>query len=182
MYTITIPKQRLFNNKTEEFVYINKDTTIVLEHSLVSVSKWESKWKVPFLEKDIHRTEEQNLDYVRCMTITQNVDPIVYYGISYDTMKGIYDYIEDSHTATTIKKQKVNAHSGKLVTSELIYSWMISLNIPIQFEKWHLNRLITLIEVCNAEQGPKKNMSLKDRYAQQTMLNAQRRAMMHSKG
>ena len=93
MYTITIPKQRLFNNKTEEFVYINKDTTIVLEHSLVSVSKWESKWKVPFLEKDPHRTEEQNLDYVRCMTITQNVDPIVYYGISYDTMKGIRDYI-----------------------------------------------------------------------------------------
>ena len=77
MYTITIPKQRLFNNKTEEFVYINKDTTIVLEHSLVSVSKWESKWKVPFLEKDTHRTDEQNLDYVRCMTITQNVDPIV---------------------------------------------------------------------------------------------------------
>ena len=179
MLTITIPPTELYSDITG-FITV-KGQTLRLEHSLRSVSLWESKWKVNYLNNP-NKSKEADLDYVRCMTITQNVDPIVYYGISYDTMKGIRDYIEDPHTATTIKKQKGNVHGGKLVTSELIYSWMISLNIPIQFEKWHLNRLITLIEVCNAEQGPKKNMSLKDRYAQQSMLNAQRRAMMHSKG
>ena len=176
MYTITIPKQRLFNNKTEEFVYINKDTTIVLEHSLVAVSKWESKWKVPFLEKDTHRTEEQNLDYVRCMTITQNVDPKVYRLIDDATIAKVNSYIEDSMTATWFNENnKKKGGKSEQITAEIIYYWMTALQIPQEYQKWHLNRLITLIRVCSIKNQPEKKMSQAETIARHRELNAIRR-------
>lgn len=179
--TITIPNSELFNEETCEFIPI-KGMTLKMEHSLVSISKWESKWKKPFL-KGIQPGDE-TIDYLKCMTITQNVDPLLYLALSEDKakMSKINQYIDDPMTATTIT-HRGKKHSGRrIITSELVYSWMISLGIPIEFQKWHFNRLMTLIEVCQAEnEGPKK-MSEKEIMQQNAAINAARKAKHHTHG
>lgn len=179
MLTITIPDSEFFNEATQEFLKI-KGQTISLEHSLVSVYKWESKWKKPFLGMD-KKTEEEIIDYVRCMTITQNVNPIIYNGLTAENLKNILAYIDDSMTATTFKNQQ-QKHSREIITSEIIYYWMIELGIPFECQKWHLNRLLTLINVCSIKQAPQKKMSRKDAFAQQVQLNAMRRAKYKTRG
>lgn len=179
--TITIPRTELWDKEKEEFVY-KKEQVIVLEHSLVSLSKWESKWHKPFLSSDTKTTEEI-LDYIKCMTITQNVDPEVYLRLTQQNVKEINEYIEDPATATWFgKREKKPGINNKVVTSELIYYWMIALQIPWEAQKWHLNRLITLIKVCNEENRPKKNMNMNDVYRRNSALNAARRSKYHSKG
>ena len=158
MLTITIPEQELFNELTNEFVR-TKSHTIQLEHSLVSLSKWESKWNKPFLSKD-DKTIEQTLDYIQCMTITQNIDPMVYRFLTDENIRDINDYIDAPMTATTFPDK--GYPSREIITSEIIYYWMISLNIPMECQKWHLNRLLTLIRVCNVKNAPAKKMSRKE--------------------
>lgn len=176
---LTIPEQELWDPKLKEFFYI-KEQTIVIEHSLVSLSKWEQKWHVPFLStKD--KTREQTIDYIRMMTITQHVDPMAYYALTNDHFKDISEYINDPMTATTFRKSD-KAPSREIVTSELIYYWMIEFGIPVEFQKWHLNRLMTLIRVCSIKQTPAKKMGKKDIYSQNAELNAARRKARHSKG
>ena len=133
------------------------EQVLQLEHSLVSISKWESKWHIPFLDgKD--KTLEQIIDYVRCMTITQNVKPEVYNRLTEDNLKAINDYIENPMTATTFSD--INQRpSREIITSEIIYYWMVSFNIPFECQKWHLNKLLTLIKVCNIKNSPPKKMS-----------------------
>lgn len=158
---------------------LKKDVHLTLEHSLVSISKWEAKWHKPFISKEPKTTEEL-LDYVRCMTLTQNVDPLVYNFIDNSVLKQITDYIEDSMTATWFSEDK-KPPSREIVTSELIYYWMVALQIPFECQKWHLNRLMTLIKICSIKNDPSKNkkkMSAKERSA----LNKARRAKHHSKG
>ena len=156
MLLLTIPPIEMFNEKTSEFVY-SKETKISLEHSLVSLSKWESRWNKPFLSKD-NKTLEETIDYIRCMTITQNVDPEVYFRLTDENINTINKYIESPMTATTFSD---NGHSSReIITSELIYYWMISLNIPMECQKWHLNRLLTLIRVCNIKNAPAKKIQL----------------------
>ena len=153
-----------------------------LEHSLVSISKWESKWEKPFLSKD-KKTTAETVDYIRCMTLTQNVDPNVYLGIDDNIVEQVSKYIEAPMTATWFNEDKnKKGGSGKVITSEVIYYWMVALNIPPEYQKWHLNRLLTLIRVCNAENNPKKKMSKKDIFAQNRKLNAARRKSTNSKG
>lgn len=148
MLTIKIPDREWFNDATQEFITV-KGTTLQLEHSLVSLSKWEAKWNIPFLSKD-EKTIEQTLDYIRCMTITQNVNPMVYEQLSEENIEQINQYINASKTATTFNNLD-HKSSREIVTSELIYYWMIALNVPMECQKWHLNRLLTLIRVCNAK-------------------------------
>lgn len=179
MLTITIPDSELFNEATQEFLTV-KGQTITLEHSLVSVSKWESKWKKPFLGMD-QKTEEEIIDYIRCMTITQNVNPSIYAGLTRDNLKEIIAYIDDKMTATTFKNQQ-QKHSREIITAEIIYYWMIELGIPFECQKWHLNRLLTLVNVCSIKQAPAKKMSRKDAMMQQSQLNAARRAKYKSRG
>lgn len=179
MLTITIPDSELFNEATQEFLNI-KGQTITLEHSLVSVSKWESKWKKPFLGMD-QKTEEEIIDYIRCMTITQNVNPMVYSGLTQENLSEIMSYIDDKMTATTFKNQQ-QKHSREIITAEIIYYWMIELGIPFECQKWHLNRLLTLVNVCSIKQSPSKKMSRRDAMAQQSQLNAARRAKYKSRG
>lgn len=183
MLQITIEGGEVFDEKTQEFHGFNT-TTINLEHSLVSVSKWESKWKKPFLNRDVNKTSEELLDYIRCMTITQNVDPYAYYKISNKDIHRIRDYIEDSMTATTFSSLGDVKTTGKkqIITSELIYYWMIALNIPMECQKWHLNRLLTLIRVCEIKSTPQKKMSKSEAASMRAKLNAERRAALHSKG
>lgn len=180
MLTIEVQGKEVYNDDLNEFIQI-PSTKLRLEHSLVSISKWESKWKVPFLGKE-EKTPEQVLDYVKIMTITQNVDPIVYAGLTKEHMKKINEYIADPMTATWFSEKDKKPNNGRVVTSELIYYWMIALNIPIEFQKWHFNKLMTLIQVCNEEQQPKKELSKKDLYARNRNINAARKAALHSRG
>lgn len=180
MHKIVVKGREFFDERTEEFVS-TKDTVLCLEHSLISVSKWESKWHKPFLSTQ-NKTEEEMLDYIRCMTITQNVDNNVYYGLSQDNLMEIKNYMEDPMTATWFNDKNNPKSKQKSVTAELIYYWMISLGIPIELEKWHLNRLLTLIRVCNLENAPKKKMKRGDILKQNTALNQARRGMLGTTG
>lgn len=157
-------------------------TTLLLEHSLVSISKWESKWKKTFLDDKAKRPIEESIDYIRCMTINKNVDPSVYDRIRQIDILKVEEYINDPMTATWFSQKNRGAPSRKKVTSELIYYWMIANGIPFECEKWHLNRLLTLIRVCESEQGNQKKMSRRDIMAQNNALNASRRAKHHSRG
>ena len=175
MKTITIPAAELFDESTNEYIY-TRETTIKIEHSLVSVSKWEAKWETPFLNAKM--TREQSIDYIRCMTITQNVDPNIYKAISTSLLNEVNKYIDSKQTATWFNDKKNGPHKMRTVTSELIYYWMIASGIPFECEKWHLNRLITLIRVCQEESKPSKQMTLEERKA----LNNARRQKYRTKG
>ena len=181
MLPIYIKGKDLFNPKTNEFIPV-KSTTLKLEHSLVSISKWESKWKVPFLT-DKEKTNEQLMDYIRCTSISGDIDPNVLKLITAEDKQRITDYIETKMTATWFTKIDSNGpKNSEQVTSELIYYWMIAYNIPPEYEKWHLSRLLTLIEICERKNAPAKKMSQSEIMARNKALNAQRRAAMKSKG
>lgn len=181
MLTITIPAVELWDEAKQEFVGLEKDQTLQLEHSLVSLDKWESKWCKPFLTKT-EKTREEMLDYVKCMTITQNVDPDVYNYLTNDNIIQINKYIEAPMTATTINEDKNAKTNRETVTSELIYYWMIALNIPFECRKWHLNKLLMLVKVCNIKNQPPKKTSKKDILARNAALNAARRKQFNTSG
>lgn len=155
--------------------------TILLEHSLLSIRKWESKWHKSFIATR-EKTAEEFIDYVRCMTLTKNVRPEIYDILTTDNFRVIDEYIRDPMTATTIKRKPGKGASHRIITAERIYSWMIDCEIPWDAEKWHLNQLLTLIEVRNADANPGKKMSPKALAKSNTALNAARRNKLHSKG
>ena len=179
MLTITIPASEQYDDSKGQFV-TTKQQTVTLEHSLISISKWESKWKKSFLSSK-GLTQEEIVDYIRCMNLTQNVDPNVFSYLPNDLYKKILDYISDPMTATTFSDDN-HRPSREVITSEIIYYWMISFNIPVSFEKWHLNRLLALIRVCSLKNQTPKNMPRKEALSRQHSLNAARRAAMHTRG
>lgn len=186
MLPITIPEvemMELWDSKNEIFVYSkpHKAQTLQLEHSLVSLSEWESKWHKPFLDKS-EKTTEETLDYIRCMTLTPNVDPDVYKHLTSENFKQINDYIENPMTATTFREDRASSVNREKITSELIYYWMVTLNIPFECENWHLNRLLTLIRVCNVKNQPPKKMSKREIMSRNAALNAARRKQLNSRG
>ena len=180
MLQITVPENELWDPVKSEFIQI-KEQTLQLEHSLVSISKWESKWEKPYMARE-EKTREEAIDYIRCMTITQNVNPYVYTALGDENIQKIDKYIKARMTATTINRKQGGGRSNEIVTSEVIYSWMISLGIPPEYEKWHLNRLLTLIEVCSIREQPPKKMSTRDIMSRNAALNAARRRRLNSKG
>lgn len=156
---------------------------LTLEHSLLSISKWESKWKTPFLEPKPPKTKEQSIDYIRCMTIGQPLSDLDYYSIGQDTMERINSYISTSQTATFITQAKKSRPGVREpVTSELIYYWMIQNNIPFECQKWHLSRLLMLIEVCQFKNSPPKKMSRGEILKRNAALNKARQAQLHTRG
>lgn len=179
MLYITIPKSELFDERTSSFVTI-KETKLQLEHSLVSLSKWEQKYKKSFLSTG-QMTVDETLYYIQCMTITQNVDPIVYKAISNDIIHQVDEYIGDPMTATTFQKKDPRP-SREIITSEIIYYWMFELKIPKECEKWHLNRLLTMIRVSSEKNGPKRKMTKTEIYERNRALNESRKAALHTKG
>lgn len=181
MLEITIPEAEYFNEELNEFISI-KEQKLRLEHSLVSISKWESKWKKPFMSEKTKRTKEEVLDYFRCMTINKDVNPLVYEYMPIEIFDQINAYIQDPQTATWISDIEGENGSREIITSELIYYWMIEANIPLECERWHLNRLITLIRIFSIKKGPQKKMSKGEIMARNRMLNEQRRAKMKTKG
>lgn len=180
MLQIVIPEFECYDERTQEFVTV-KATKLQLEHSLVSVSRWEAKWNKPFLGKEI-KSVEQCVDYVRCMTITQNVDPRVYMGITDALFKKIDDYINLPMTATWFSETQDKKVNREVITAEIIYYWMIALNVPFDCQKWHLNRLLTLIRVCNIKNSPQKKMSKREILNRNRALNAQRKSRLKTHG
>ena len=179
MLKITIPAIEQYDESTNTFLH-SKEQSLQLEHSLVSLSKWESKWRKPFLTKN-EKTVEETIDYIRCMTITQNVDDSIYNLITNENIKQVREYIEADMTATTFSNEK-KATNREIITAEIIYYWMIALNVPFECQKWHLNRLLTLINVCNLKNTPPKKMSKKEIASRNASLNAARKQSLRSKG
>ena len=179
MLTIHMPACELWDEKNECFIH-TKPVVLKLEHSLISVSKWESKWHIPFLDTKL--TAEQSLDYIRCMALNTDVDPNVYLALSAKQTEEIMKYINDPMTATTIKETADNKKSSKFTTSELIYYYMIQFGIPHEFEKWHLNRLVTLIRVCSEESKPQKKRSKSQIEKDYEEINRRNKAKYHTRG
>lgn len=180
MLIITVPAVEMFNEKTQEFFW-TKEQTLQLEHSLVSLSKWESKWCKAFLSKE-KKTIDETIDYIKCMTITQNVNPDVYNHLSRSNIEEIHKYIDLPMTATRFYNDDQKGRGKETVTSELIYYWMIALNIPMECQKWHLNRLLTLIRVCNIKNTPPKKRSRREIMSRNAALNAARKKQFNTNG
>ena len=179
MLQVKIPDVEFYDERTNEFV-IQKGCVLTMEHSLLSLAKWESKWHIPFLS-DKDKTDEQLLDYYRCMTITKNVNPLVFNNFDSRIVKAISDYMNDPMTATWFNDRGGN-NNRAVITAEILYYDMIALGIPFECEKWHLNRLLTLIRVVSEKSNPPKKMTRNEVLAQQRRLNAERRAKMKTKG
>lgn len=182
MLHITLEARESWDPRNEIFVE-TKEYKLTLEHSLISISKWEAKWHVPFLARN-EKTNEQLIDYIRCMTITQNIPDEAYYALSNKNLADIHKYIDDPATATIFSN--TNNSIGKVqkeeITSELMYYWMVAHTIPFECQRWHLNRLITLIQVCNIKNQPAKKMSKTDIRNRNAAINAARRRKYNSKG
>lgn len=182
MLKIIIPAEEQWDAEKEEFVYHEKDQVLELEHSLVSLSKWESKWCKSFIETK-EKTFEESIDYIKCMTLTRNVDPEIYNRLTVDNIREINEYIESPMTATWFNEQKRSGGGKKeVLTAELIYYSMIAYGIPFECQKWHLNRLLTLIRVCNLKNEPPKKMSKQETMRNNAALNAARRKKLNTKG
>lgn len=187
MLTITIPDTEsieLWDERNECFIESPsiKGQTIGLEHSLVSLSKWESKWCKAFFSKK-EKTHDEIIDYIKCMTLTEDVRPEIYNNLSDENMRQIDEYINAKMTATVIPKTTSKGSSRETVTTELIYYWMITLNIPVEeCQHWHINRLLSLIGTCNFKNTPPKKMSKSELMRRNAALNAQRRQQLNTKG
>lgn len=187
MLLITVPEEQSeqLNEETNEFIYtpINKAVTLQLEHSLISISKWESKWHIPFFSKK-DKSLDELIDYIKCMTLNKNIESDVYERLlKYpDLINQISDYMNDPMTATTFRKNSREKNNNEIVTSELIYYWMIVQNIPVEFERWHIKRLLTLIRVCNVKNAPAKKTNQKELLRRNAAINAANRKKYHTKG
>lgn len=183
MLIIEIPERELFNEETQEFIKV-KATSIQLEHSLISISKWESKWHKPFISEE-QKTSEEFLDYIRCMTITQNVDKNVYNALTSRNLNDISSYIDNPMTATTVssfQNDKNRASRKERVTSELIYYWMVAYNINFECEKWHLNRLLMLIRICKIKNSDPKKLSRSQILERNKAINEANKAKYKTRG
>lgn len=180
MLKIVVPASEQWDEVNQVFIN-TKEQTLQLEHSLVSLSKWESKWCKPFIQNN-DKTNEEILDYIKCMTLTQNVDPNVYLCLTEQNLLDINSYIESPMTATFFNEFEPRTFNNEIITAEIIYYWMITLNIPFECQKWHINRLLTLIRVCNIKNAPDRKMSVNEIMRRNSELNDARRKKLNTKG
>ena len=180
MLRITVPAQEMWDEENEQFVY-GDEVTLELEHSLVSLSKWESKYHKAFLTKK-EKTAEEHLDYIKCMTLTEDVPDEVYARLTQENVDQIVAYIEDPMSATYYFDDKKQSPSRDVMTAEYIYYCMFANGIPLDFENRHLNKLIAIIKMCGLKNSPPKKMSKSDIANRHRQINAANRAKYHTKG
>lgn len=180
MLQIVVPSFEGFDERSGMFISV-PETVLQLEHSLISLSKWEEKWNKPFLSKN-SKTIEESADYVRCMTLTKNVNPQVYLGLTNQNFEEINRYMEAPMTATWFSDKENEKKNREVITAEVIYYWMIALNIPFECQKWHLNKLLTLVRVCNAKNAPPKKRSRQEMLEERRLLNESRKRRFNTKG
>lgn len=182
MLEVHLPEREFFDEERSEFIVV-KPVTLKLEHSLLSISRWESKIHKRFLDKK-DKTNSELLFYIKCMTINRDVPDEAYIDIPNDVIEKINEYIADPMTATTFSNHQTHPgrKSSEAVSSELVYFWMAQFNIPFECEKWPFNRLMTLINICSIKNQPPKKMSKRSIGKQQANLNAMRRRAMNSSG
>jgi hypothetical protein len=180
MLNIIIKGTELFDESTNSFI-TTEDVVLELEHSLLAMSKWESKFLKPFLTNS-DKTSEEILWYIRCMVITNNFNENSILGISQENIIEINEYINSPQSATTFGKMPESRGRGEIITSELVYYWMIAFNIPFSCESWHINRLFSLIRICNIKNAPQKKMGRNELAARNRELNAQRKAQFNTSG
>lgn len=176
--SIKVPGIESFDEDTEEFVY-SEDTVLVLEHSLVSLSKWEQTFHKPFLGKD-NKSAEETIAYIHAMCLDENVDGAIFLRLTEKNVEDINAYIEDPMTATTFSNIP-GAPSRELITNEIIRYWMVSFQIPLEYETRHLNQLFTLVKVINEKNKPDKHKQ-KMTAAQRHELNKQRQKQYGTSG
>jgi len=179
MLKITVPGDENFNDETQEFESTG-DFELELEHSLISLSKWESKHKKPFLEKT-SKTPEEILDYIKAMIVTPLYPDDIFIHLSQENINQINDYIESAESATTFGMMPEQG-KGETITSELIYYWMVAFTIPFEVETWHLNRLFALIRICSIKNSKPKKMSRHELAMRNRELNAKRREQLGTSG
>lgn len=180
MLKIHVPPKEWYDEKRNEFISFD-GADIELEHSLYSISEWESKWEKPFA-KDSAMKRVEFLDYVRCMALNK-VDKLAYLSLTNKNVADINNYIKARHTATWF--QKTNAPNGRrseTITSELVYYWMIEHGIPFSCDRWNFNRLMTLIEVCNRKNSKPGKRNQNDMLLEQHRLNMERRKRLNTNG
>lgn len=180
MLIIKIEGQEFYDETTGEFSTVN-DVVLELEHSLVSLSKWESKYQTPFLS-DKEKTTESVFEYIKTMVVTPGIDTDILYRCSKEDLVRIQEYIDSSQSATTFGEMPTRKGRGEVITAELIYYWMVAFNIPFECQYWHLNRLFSLVRICNIKNNPPKKMSRHEVAMRNRELNTQRRAEMGTNG
>lgn len=179
-----------WDESKEMFIYTcqQKELKIRFEHSLIAISKWESHWHKSFFttfseNRQKKVTNEEFFDYIKCMTVTPNVEDEVYNRLTAEHIREITKYLDDPMTATTFSnKNNKSGGNNRAVTSELVYYWMAELKIPFSCEKWNIKRLMTLIQIFEAERAPNKKMSKREIMSRNNAINAARRKRLHSKG
>lgn len=183
MLKLHLKELEYFDDSKQEFVTLPA-LDLELEHSLVSISKWESKWKKPFLSES-SRTDQETIDYIGHMANTAIPPEEIYPRLSESDVEKIATYINEEQTATWFydpsKGKPQKKKPSETITSELIYYWIISLAIPTECQYWHLSRLLTLIRVCNEKNNPKK-LSRAEIAERNRALNEKRKAEMNTRG
>lgn len=180
MLEIVIEPVELYDENRSMFVQV-PGCVLTLEHSLISISKWEARWHIPYLKEDGVRTPEQELDYIKCMVVGKLPSDLVFRALTQEHINKIVEYIQDPHTATTVHNARTSGKREQL-TAEILYQRMFENGIPLECQKWHLNRLITMIQVCNHYASGSKKMSKADSARYNAELNAARRAKYNTKG
>lgn len=180
MLTIEIPLAEGLDEKTREFVVV-ESVKLEMEHSLASLSKWEAKFEKPFLTTE-NKTSDELLEYIKMMTLTENVPGGVFLRLSQDNVQEIDNYIGRKMTATWFNEAPGKKPNPEIITAEVIYYWMFSAGIPLECENWHINRLFTLIKVFSEKNKPQKKMPKSEIASQYRSLNQQRRAARGSSG
>ena len=178
MLQLKLPKIRLFKEATEEYVYY-EPLTVKLEHSLISIQRWESKWHKSFLSAE-SLTQEELFDYIRCMSLNPDIDPTFVSRLTPDDFNKIREYMNEPMTATVIHRSKPRGGRPPIITAELIYYWMTAYNIPFECSKWHIKQLLTLVEVCSVKSNP--GGKTRGTAAERAAMNKARRAKTGSKG
>ena len=180
MLKIVVPGEEFYNEVTQEFIE-TEELVLELEHCLAGISKWESKFEKPFLAKT-DKTHEETLAYIRYMIVSPEIPPQQILNLSTENFREINDYINSKQSATTFREMPTRNATGEVITSELIYYWMVAFNIPFECQYWHLNRLFSLIQVCNVKNSKPKKMSRHEIAARNRELNAKRRAELNTSG